>query len=237
MCLTSRTGILALVVVSLCSGIQAQQQHRRHEASEPAGGPFSLEPVLNAPFSAVAITQVRAALTNGTGRAYTTTARYYRDSQGRVRAELADPSQQYTVLWTNGPEGRVFYELDQDKRTYRNTGHLVATMVFNGEGTIAIPVAKACFLYAPRVAGASATERLQAVNAEMSPDLGLVIASHRSDPVVAVDYEVTDIHRGEPPSEMFDLPTDYRFVTGGPKDDFLIKLVPLNKGTCEGRSR
>jgi hypothetical protein len=231
---TTHPWVSALIVVSLCSGIHAQQQHGAFEA---AGGPFSAEPMLNAPFSAVATTRIRAPLPNGTAREYTTTARYYRDSQGRVRAELDSPSGLYTVLWTVGPEGRVFYELDQDKRTYRNTGHPLAALVFNGDGTVAIPVAKACFLRAPRVAGASAMERLQAVNAEMSPELGLVIASHRSDSIVAVDYEVTDIQRVEPSSKLFDVPTDYTFVTRGSRTDFLIRLEPLNKGVCEGRDQ
>jgi len=232
--LTTHPWILALIVVSLGSGIHAQQQHGAFEA---AGGPFSPEPVLNAPFSAVAITRVREPLPNGTAREYTTTARYYRDSQGRVRADLDSPSGQYTVLWTVGPEGRVFYELDQDKRTYRNTGQPLAALVFNGEGRVAVPVAKACFLYTPNVAGASAMERLQAVNAKMSSELGLVIASHRSDSIVAVDYEVTDIQRGEPSAKLFDVPTDYTFVAHGSRPDFLIRIEPLNKGTCEGRSR
>jgi hypothetical protein len=47
--------------------------------------------VLDAPFSAEAITTVRKTLSNGTVRERMVTARYYRDSRGRVRAELVTP--------------------------------------------------------------------------------------------------------------------------------------------------
>ena len=50
-----------------------------------AGGPFSRAIVLDAPFSADATTQIEDVLPDGTVRLYTVAARYYRDSQGRVR--------------------------------------------------------------------------------------------------------------------------------------------------------
>jgi hypothetical protein len=56
------------------------------------------------------------------------------------------------------------------------------TQVFNGEGGVPLPVGHACFQYPPLVAeGVSQAERLDAVNAILSPDLGIVTASHRSD--------------------------------------------------------
>jgi len=63
--------------------------HSQHyDASEPGGGPFSRVAVPNAPFSADAITKVRETLPDRSVREQTVTAHYYRDSQGRVRAEL-----------------------------------------------------------------------------------------------------------------------------------------------------
>ena len=52
------------------------------------GGPFSRVLVLNAPFSAEATTRIQEVSPDGTARLHTVTARYYRDSQGQVRAEV-----------------------------------------------------------------------------------------------------------------------------------------------------
>src|SRR5260221_13669166 len=93
MALISRTGIVLAIVAALAAPANGQ-----HEASEPAGGPFSQVPVLNAPFSAQAITTARETASVATGRVYTTNARYFRNSQGQVRAELDTPSGPYVVL-------------------------------------------------------------------------------------------------------------------------------------------
>jgi hypothetical protein len=75
-------------------------------------------------------------------------------------------------------------------------------------------------------AGVSDAERLRAVNAQVSPDLGIVTASHRSDDIRIVDYEVTNIRRGEPPTELFDVPTDYTLVQGSLPDDPAVTFAP-----------
>jgi hypothetical protein len=195
---------------------------------------------MNAPFSATAVTRVREFLPDGTVREQTVMATYYRDSRGRVRAALDNPWGQYVVLWIPGPadsQGWTFYRLDPAERTYRFTGHFFAKALFNGEGRVALPVGKACFRTAPPVAGESDTERFEAVNARVSPDLGVVIASHRSDHIGSVDYELTNIRRDEPPTELFDLPTDYTFVTGS-KSDPLLVFDPWNaKRFCVAPTR
>jgi hypothetical protein len=216
----NRSGILLLAVFALSMPAAAQQ----HESSSPAGGPFS-DVVLNAPFSARAVTKVREPLPDGTIREHTVTATYYRDSQGRVRAALDNPWGQYVVLWIPGAERSESYALDPDTRTYRNSPRHPAQILFNGEGRVALPVGKACFRVSAPVAGASATERLEAVHAEVSPDLGVVIASHRSDGPVSVDYELTNIRRGEPPPELFEVPGEYTFVRGSRLNP-LIQLGP-----------
>jgi len=120
-----------------------------------------------------------------------------------------------------------FYVLDPTKRTYRIAAFGFATQLFNGEGGVPLPVGKVCFQYPPRVAaGVSDAERLRAVNAQVSPDLGIVTASHRSDDIRIVDYEVTNIRRGEPPTELFDVPTDYTLVHGSLPDDPLFTFAP-----------
>jgi hypothetical protein len=86
-------------------------------------------------------------------------------------------------------------------------------------------VAKVCFQTAPPVlAGVSDEERLRAVNAQVSPAIGIVTESHRSDRIAAVDYKVTNIRRDEPPATLFDV-TDYTFVDGS-HDDPLVGFSP-----------
>lgn len=233
MCLISRTGMLVLSVMALSTPAHGQQ----YESLMPAGGPFSAV-VLNAPFSAEAVTRVREHLPNGDVREHTVTAALFRDSQGRVRTELDNPWGLYVVLWIPGPERGVFYRLDPAKRTYRLSASFFARALFNGEGRVALPVGDACFRLAPPVAGASGTERLEAVNAEISFDLGLVIASHRSDHIASVDYELTNIRRDEPPAELFEVPAGYTFVEGSVKDDPLVGFEAWNpKALCAGASR
>lgn len=167
----------------------------------------------------------------------TVTATYYRDSLGRVRAELDNPWGQFVVLWSPDPDRAVTYVLDPAQRTYRLGPRLLATALFNGEGRVALPVGKVCFRTAPPVAGASDAERLAAVNAQVSPDLGVVIASHRSDHMASVDYEVTNIRRDAPLAELFDVPTDYTLVRGSARDP-LIEFDPWNaKRFCVGPTR
>lgn len=222
MALISRTGIVFAIVAALAAPANGQ----RYDTSVPAGGPFSRTPVLNAPFAAEAATRFRELRPDGTARAHhTVTARYYRDSRGRVRAELDTPWRAYVVVAIPTPERVAFYMLNPTERTYRHSAHFLAAQLFNGEGRIALPVGRACFQNAPPVvADASDGERLQAVNARVSPDLGIVTASHRSD-AIPVDYEVTNIRRGEPPWDLFEVPTDYTLVRGfhdGVHDDPLV---------------
>jgi len=232
MALIGRIGMLFVTIVAGAASANGQQ----YDTSRPAGGPFSRDAVLNAPFSADATTTVRTMLPNGMPRIDTVTARYYRDSQGRVRAQLDTPWGPYVLVSIPGAERIAFYRLDLDRRTYRNAGAF-ASQLFNGEGRVALPVAKVCFQTAPPVlTGASDDERLRAVNAHVSPDIGIVTESHRSDRIAAVDYKVTNIRRDEPPATLFDV-TDYTFVDGS-HDDPLVGFSPWQSPpACKPRSR
>src|SRR4051812_23787503 len=136
MALIHRVATLLAIVAALSARTIAQQ----HEPSEPAGGPFSPTTVLDAPFSAEAITKVRETLSDGIVRERIVTARYYRDSRGRVRAELATPWGPYVILAIPGipnvRNGVGFYRLDPGTQTYRIAGHLIAAHLFNGEGRV-----------------------------------------------------------------------------------------------------
>lgn len=252
--LISRTGILVLSAMALSMPAHTQLDAAGQPADRQtidgspadagegkkdlpaAGGPFSTV-VLNTPFSANAVTRVREHLPNGGVRQHTVTAALFRDSQGRVLAELKNAWGPYVVLWIPGSERGKFYRLDPAKRTYRVSGPSFAKALFNGEGRVALPVGDACFRVAPPVAGASGTERLQAVKAEIRSDLGLVVASHRSDRIASVDYQLTNIRRDEPPAGLFELPADYTFLRGTATGEPLIEFEAWNpKASCAGRT-
>ena len=76
----------------------------------------------------------------------------------------------------------------------------------------------------PVVADVSADDRLRVVNARMLPDLGIVTASHRSDAIASVDYEVTNVGRHEPPADLFDVPTT-DMLGHGSHDDPLVSFA------------
>jgi hypothetical protein len=196
----------------------------------PAGGPFTATPVTNAPFSADAITKVRVA--DGTAHEYTVTARYYRNSQGWIRAEVDTPSGPYILLdlgpglTADGHWRGPGYRLDPAKRTYRLAGGVIDRSVFNGEGRAALPLGNACFQSVRRVAGESDAERLEAVHAQVAPDLGIVVASHRADAIASVDYKVTNIRREEPPATLFEVPADYTLVAQGSRENPIVVFAP-----------
>lgn len=187
------------------------------------GGPFSREVVLHAPFSASATTSVRDVYPDGAESVRSVTARYYRNSNGAVRVELDTRWGPYIVVAQSGRERPEFFLLDPVARTYMPSNVLAATWLFNGESGVPLPVDKNCFEYSPIVDGTfTAAERLQAVNAEVLPELGLVRASHRIDdiPVDSTgklvrrtrDYALTEIQREEPPAHLFEVPNNYTFI-------------------------
>ena len=236
MAMIRRTGSLLAIVAALAAPANGQDYY-----FAGLGGPFARVLVLNAPFSAEATTRVQEVFPDGTAPVHTVTARYYRDSQGQVRAEIDTPWGPYVVVASQGPERVEFYVLDLTKRTYRMTGYWIAAHLFNGEDGVALPIGKVCFEYPPRVvagvvAGVSNAERLRAVNAQVSPDLGIVTASHRFDenPSVywatnirrSVDYELTNIRREEPPAKLFQVPADYTLVNSSSRDDPLVGFAP-----------
>src|ERR1700730_8828735 len=171
MAMIRRTGSLLAIVAALAAPANGQDYFAG------LGGPFARVLVLNAPFSAEATTRVQEVFPDGTAPLHTVTARYYRDSHGQVRAEGDTPWGPYVVVASQGPERVEFYVLDLTKRTYRIAAYGIAAELFNGEGGVALPVGKVCFEHQPRVvAGLSDAERLRAVNAQVSPDLGIVTA-------------------------------------------------------------
>ena len=244
MAMIGRTGGLLAIAAALAAPATGQDYFAR------LGGPFSRVLVRNDPFSAEATTRVQEVSPDGTARVHTVTARYYRDSQGQVRAEVDTPWGPYVVVASQASARLEFYVLDLTKRTYRSASHGIAAQLFNGEGGVALPVGRVCFQYPPRVvAGLSDAERLRAVNAQVSPDLGIVTASHRSDEIPSVgstsanirrsvDYELTDIRREAPPAKLFEVPSGYTLVSIGSHEDPLVRFAPWQSpAACQPQKR
>src|SRR4051794_23206235 len=84
------TSSVRRLCIGLClaTAIPAIGVGQVHDVAEGIGGPLSGLPVRDAPFSADATTTARLTLRDGTRVDQTTTARYYRDSVGRVRVEF-----------------------------------------------------------------------------------------------------------------------------------------------------
>jgi hypothetical protein len=225
----ARAGVaLAMIAVLSVHGNGQHVDSSIPAGSIPIGGPFSRAVVLNAPLSADATTYITERLPNATAHRYTVTARYYRDSLGRVRAEMETPLGTYVVLATPDgtfPSGIAFYTLDAPTRTYQVALGAIAARVFNGEGRAVRPMTKTCFrVLLPPAASASDDERLRAVNARLAADLGIVVESHRAD-MISVDYEVTNIERAEPRADLFEVPTGYTLVRGS-RDEPVGALAP-----------
>jgi hypothetical protein len=97
-------------------------------ADDPLSGPV----VTNAPFSADAVTTVTQVLSDGTRIEQGTTAKFYRDSAGRVRSEqtvlglgalgASNPPRTTITVTTTDANNRVTYTLDPVNKTARRAG-------------------------------------------------------------------------------------------------------------------
>ncbi|CAN5870832.1 hypothetical protein BH18ACI5_BH18ACI5_10290 [soil metagenome] len=125
------------------------------------GGPLSGLPVANAPLSADATTTLRQILADGTRITRTGTARYYRDSLGRVRIEqkimgieALNPSADGQVRITVQPDPTVgmVYTLDPGTRTARKGPRFAADVAVGGGRTFAVPLGGVSFMNFARAA-------------------------------------------------------------------------------------
>jgi hypothetical protein len=141
--LLTATCLASAAVVPLRAG-----QHQNQRA-DSMGSPLA-SPVALAPFSAEATTTVRQALRDGTRVDQAATARYYRDSAGRVRVEqtigTANGQSQTVILVAPDPTERMVYTLEPATRTFYLQPRSTAAILFNGLNTFALPVATNHFL-------------------------------------------------------------------------------------------
>jgi hypothetical protein len=219
------------LILALAAGTAVAQ-----EPSEPLGGPFTLVPVLNAPFVADMTVTVSQA-----GTVKKATARYFRDSQGRVRVEYEAPSPRRAnapmIAVKPEPEGRLGYMVDPVAKAIRPApigGGLHS--IFNGGATVSIPISPTWFrqfvaadglrdatvlsesLGTREISGITTIGRRVGENDERweSAELKLVIYSHRIDAKTGADieYRLTKISRTEPSPDLFVVPEDYTRVQG-----------------------
>jgi hypothetical protein len=114
-------------------------------APDISRGLFAATPVLNAPFSADAETTITETRTDGTIVEHAITARYYRDSEGRVRVESdivgAKPGQprSFTILQAKPGDNRV-YALNAVKQTAIRLPRDVLEGTYDAATTFAIPI-------------------------------------------------------------------------------------------------
>jgi hypothetical protein len=122
---------------------------------ESIAGPLTRPSVSEAPFSADATTTVHATLGDGTRLDQTTTERFYRDSDGRVRVErsmdgLRAPvtmaERHIRTVIAREPDLRGVFTLDAQTRTARAAARDLQGMTAGGGRGLAVPVGGARFL-------------------------------------------------------------------------------------------
>ena len=142
-------------VVALAAACVATVFGQDRLPDESIGGPLTLPPVSGAPFSADATTTVHVTLRDGTRLDQTTTERFYRDSEGRVRVErsmagLRAPvtiaERHIRTVIAPGPNGRGVFTLDAQTRTARVAPRDLMAMTAGGGRALAVPVGGVRFL-------------------------------------------------------------------------------------------
>lgn len=190
--------------------------------------------VLDAPFSAEAVTAWHPPANSGKAE-LRSTARYYRDRAGRVRVEFVGGMTPDRVMITLDAGSRVAYLLDTVARTAMKMSRgSMAMIVGGGCHRFVLPLSMnrvVSFGGSPldeeslgdrsmagvQVTGTRFSTMLPANVTGMalgerwvSPELRLVIYSHREDSVVGVvEHQLGKISRTEPPAHLFEVPADY----------------------------
>jgi hypothetical protein len=145
-----RVGVTLCCAASLAvMPLRAAQEDTTGNA-DAVGSPLALPATFNAPFSADAVTTIKQTLRDGTRIDQTATARYYRDSGGRVRVEQVVPGQtgqnRSLVMLVPDPHSRAVSTLEPPTRTFYYHSRQVAAVAFNGRHTFALPLAASRFL-------------------------------------------------------------------------------------------
>jgi hypothetical protein len=223
----------------------------------PSGGTISLElegvdvgkPVLNAPYSAEAVTEVIQTLADGNRIEQRTSAVVARDSRGRTRREqhgialgaLVAQAESPMVTITD-PTAGTQLNLNQDTKVARRSQSIGSFPPKSSNGVAAgMPAGDAGFatresspevrtrklgtkeIEGIRVEGTETTVTIrsgamgnrlpiQLVSERWySPELKVVVMTRRIDPRFGeTRFRLTNIVRGEPPANLFEIPSDFR---------------------------
>jgi hypothetical protein len=140
--------------LALATTVQTTAQRQRDGSSQEIGNPLTGPSVRNAPFSAEAITTIRRTLLDGTRIDETSTARYYRDSVGRVRVEQmikgiqapdsADEQVRISIALASSDES--VYVIQPSKRRVRPGPRTLAALAVGGGDTFAVSLGGPRFL-------------------------------------------------------------------------------------------
>jgi hypothetical protein len=135
------TLLLAVLATGNVVGFGRQADGTRRIDSADVMGPFSYEPVTGRPFSARATTTITHT-EDGRPHERVGIARYYRDSDGRVRVEYDVPGDQRRVLAMLRPDpaDRTVYTIDSADRTVRSASMSIAGGLFNATRSFAVAV-------------------------------------------------------------------------------------------------
>jgi hypothetical protein len=203
-------------------------------------GPLSAAPRFHAPFSATATTVVQQRTDRGLIER-SATARYYRDSNGRVRIEYTPVTQTgrgttIAVVVPNpyAPKERLFM-IDEAAKTIAQADYDWFRRFYFGPLTFALPTAPGRFtafrpldvhngpgsleeLGTRTIEGLTVTGRRLSDSGQVteqweSATLGLVIQAHHTGGSVDIEYFLSNIQRTEPPSRLFVLPPDYGYIS------------------------
>ena len=236
---TMQRGSLFCAFVCLFATVAAATGTQTNEwflSGQSASGP----PVTGAPYSGDGTTTVKLILYDGTRIERHVTARFYRDSAGRIRREqtllgleaVNPSSDSENVVMILDPVAGVFYSLNpgshQALRMPTNSPALAdkpATPALSGaatpngeslgtrqiEGITTIGRRTVTTIPAGRVGN----DRPIEISDErwVSPDLKVVVLSRHHDPRTGdIEYRLTNIKRVEPARNLFTVPSTYTIV-------------------------
>jgi hypothetical protein len=205
-----------------------------------AEGPLTERPRFHAPFSATATTIVHQRI-EGQRIDRTATARFYRHSDGRVRIDYtpvgpAGSMNTVAVVVPNpyAPKERLFL-VDDEAKTVTLASYDWYRRFYFGPRGFSLPVGPTQVttfstldvhsgpgsleeLGTRTMQGLTVTGRRLSDSGKLderweSEELGLVIEGRHTSEGVDIEYFLSNIRRGDPPSTLFVLPADYRYRT------------------------
>jgi hypothetical protein len=188
-------------------------------------------PVLGRPFSAIEIRRTQQVLGDGTKVDRSDTSKFYRDNQGRMRAESPERIEIFDfvsgVEYDLHPRGKTYQKIAIKNNSGMVTVAVVGGLSVTGSTTTETEHAQGEDIGTQLIGGVTANGRrvtvtipvgafgnnreLKVVNERWySPELQALVKSSNSDPRFGVNtYELTNIVRGNLDPALFQPPSDY----------------------------